>query len=154
MMKEANPMSKVEAEKLFTMGMESLKNGDTGAALDYLEKAVSLERDPLYCSNLAICLAKEKREFKRAFSLCKEAIKKDPKNSLHFLNLGRVHLLANQKKDAIRIFNMGLRYGENRDIIAELNRFDRRRSPLIPFLDRGNPINKFLGKLLYSLGLR
>ena len=147
-------MSKVEANELFTMGMESLKNGDAGAALDYLEKAVSLERNPLYCSNLAICLAKEKREFKKAVSLCNEAIKKDPKNSLHFLNLGRIHLLANQKKDAIRIFNMGLRYGENRDLIAELKRFDRRRSPPIPFLDRGNPVNKFLGKLSYRLGLR
>jgi tetratricopeptide (TPR) repeat protein len=147
-------MSKVEAEELFTMGMESLKKGDSRAALDYLEKAVSLDRNPLYCSNLAICLAKQKREFKRAVSLCNEAIKKDPKDSLHFLNLGRVHLLANQKKDAIRIFNMGLRYGENRDIIAELNKFDRRRSPLIPFLARENPVNKVLGKLLYSLGLR
>jgi len=147
-------MSKVEAAELFTMGMESLKKGDTGAALDYLEKAVSLDRNPLYCSNLAICLAKEKREFKRAISLCNEAIKKDPKDSLHFLNLGRVHILADQKKDAIRILNMGMRYGENRDIIAELNKFDRRRSPLIPFLARGNPVNKVLGKLLYSLGLR
>lgn len=147
-------MSKEEAEKLFTVGMESLKTGDTGAALDYLEMAVSLERNPLYCSNLAICLAKEKKEFKRAFSLCKEAIKKDPKNSLHYLTLGRVHLLANQKKDAIRIFNMGLRHGENRDILAELNRFDRRRPPIIPFLERDNPVNKFLGKLTYRLGFR
>jgi tetratricopeptide (TPR) repeat protein len=154
MMNEAYPMSKVDAEELFTMGMESLKNGDTGAALDSLEKAVIQERNPLYCSNLAICLAKEKRDFKRALSLCNEAIKKDPKNSLHFLNLGRVHLMANQKKDAIRIFNMGLRYGENRDIIAELKRFDRRRPPPIPFLNRNNPVNKFLGKLTYRLGLR
>ena len=147
-------MSKAEAEKFFTMGMESLKTGDTSSALDFLEKAVSLERNSLYCSNLAICLAKEKREFKKAVSLCKEAIKKDPKNPLHFLNLGRIHLMANEKKDALRIFNMGLRYGENRDIIAELNKFDRRRSPLIPFLARENPVNKVLGKLLYSLGLR
>ncbi len=147
-------MSRAEAEEHFTMGMESLKNGDTGTALECLEKAVLLERNPLYCSNLAICLAKEKREFKKAISLCNEAIKKDPKNSLHFLHLGRIYLLANQKRDAIRIFNMGLRFGENRDIIAELNRFDRRRSPLIPFLDRGHPVNKILGKLTYRLGLR
>lgn len=147
-------MSRAEAEEQFTVGMESLKNGDTGTALECLEKAVLLERNPLYCSNLAICLAKERREFKKAISLCNEAIKKDPKNSLHFLHLGRIHLLANQKRDAIRIFNMGLRFGENRDIIAELNKFDRRRSPLVPFLDRGHPVNKILGKLTYRLGLR
>src|SRR5208282_2643785 len=101
-------MSKVEATELFNLGMESMKKGDIGAALDYLEQAVIQERAPLICSNLAVCLAKEKRDFKRAVSLCNEAIKNDPKNSVHFLNLGRVHLLANQKKDAIRILNMGL----------------------------------------------
>ena len=147
-------MSKMEAEEFFTLGMESLKSGDTSAALDYLEKAVSLERSPLYCSNLAIILAKEKRDFKRAVSLCNEAIRNEPKNSLHFLNLGRIHLLGNQKKDAIRIFNMGLRYGEDRDIMAELKRFDRRRSPTIPFLERGNLVNRFLGKLTFRLGFR
>lgn len=147
-------MSRVEAEELFTMGMESLKNRDNRAALDYLEKAVRLERSPLYCTNLAICLAKGKREFKRAISLCNEAIKKEPKNSLHFLNLGRIHLMANQKKDAIRIFNLGLRYGENKEIIAELNKFERRRMPPFPFLDRGNPLNRFFGKLLYRVGFR
>jgi len=147
-------MSKFEAEELFATGTESLKNGDINAALDSLEKAVLLDRNPLYCSILAICLAKEKRDFKKAVSLCNEAIKKDPKNSLHFLNLGRIHLMANQKRDAIRIFNMGLRYGENRDIIAELRRFDMRRSPLIPFLGRGNAVNRVLGKLTYKLGFR
>ena len=147
-------MSIDESNELYSLGMEALKNGEIGAALDYLEQAVSMERNPIYCSHLAICLAKEKRDFKRAVSLCNEALKKDPKNSIHFLNLGRVHLMANQKKDAIRIFNMGLRYGENREIIAELNKFGRRRSPFIPFLDRDNPINKFLGKLTYKIGLR
>ena len=147
-------MSEVEAKELFIMGLESLKNKETSAALDYLEKAVNLVRDPLYCSYLAICLAKEKGEFRRAVSLCKEAIKNDPKNSSHFLNLGRIQLLANQKKDAIRVFHIGLRCGDNRHIKAELNKFGMRRLPPIPFLVRENPINKFLGKLTYKLGFR
>jgi predicted Zn-dependent protease len=140
----------MEAEELFTTGMELLKSGKTGEAIGLLEQAVALERRPIFCSNLAVCIAREKSDFKRAVSLCREAIKHDPKNSMHFLNLGKVHILANQKKDAIRIFHMGLRHAENRDIIAELNRIGRRRSPLIPFLDRSNPLNKLLGKLFYS----
>jgi tetratricopeptide (TPR) repeat protein len=147
-------MPNEEAEKLFALGIESLKSKDTGAALDYLEQAVNLVRNPLYCSYLAVCLAKEKREFRKAVSLCNEAIKNDPKNSSHFLNLGRVQILANQKKDAIRAFHIGLRYGDNRQIRAELNKFGMRRLPPIPFLVRANPINKFLGKLTYDLGFR
>ncbi|HEX9022619.1 MAG TPA: hypothetical protein VF799_02140 [Geobacteraceae bacterium] len=147
-------MSKMEASELFSQGMESMKNGDTKGALEHLENAVSLERNPLYCSHLAICLAKEKRDFKKAVSLCNEAIKKDPRNSQHFLNLGRVYLIADLKKDALRILNMGLRFGENREIIAELRKFERRRPPALSFLPRENPINKFLGKITYKLGLR
>jgi len=140
----------MDAEELFDKAMDALKSRKTGEAIDLLEQAVGLERKPLFCSTLAVSLAKEKNDFKRAISLCKEAIKSDPKNSIHFLHLGKVHILANQKKDAIRIFYMGLRYAENRDIIAELNRVGRRRPPVIPFLDRSNLLNRMLGKLFYK----
>jgi predicted Zn-dependent protease len=140
----------MDAEELFDKAVDAMKSGNSGEAVHLLEQAVGLERRPLFCSNLAVCLAKEKNEFKRAISLCKEAIKSEPKNSIHFLHLGKVHLLANQKKEAIRIFCMGLRHSENRDIIAELNRIGRRRPPVIPFLDRSNPLNRVLGKFFYT----
>jgi tetratricopeptide (TPR) repeat protein len=143
-------MSKAEAAEFFIQAVAALENGDTDAALEFLEKAVSLERDPLYCSTLGVWLAKERRDFKRALSLCKEAIKNDPKKSIHFLHLGRVHLLAYQKKDAVRIFNMGLRYEQNKEIAAELNRLGTRREPVIPLLERENPLNKYLGKLIHK----
>jgi tetratricopeptide (TPR) repeat protein len=147
-------MSKAEAAEFFIEAMEALNGGDTGTAMDLLEKAVSLERVPLYCSTLAFCLAKEKRDFKRAVSLCKEAIKNDPRDSKNFLHLGRVHLLAYQKKEAIRIFNMGLRYEDNREIVAELKKLGTRKEPVIPLLERENPINKYLGKLMRKQGDR
>lgn len=140
----------MNAEELFTAGMELLKNGKSAEAAEFLEQAVALERKPLYCSYLGVCLAKEKNDFKRAISLCREAIKNEPKISVHFLNLGKVHIMANQKKDAIRIFCMGMRYSEDKEIIAELKKIGRRRRPLIPFLDRSNPLNKLLGKLLFT----
>jgi hypothetical protein len=49
---------------------------------------------------------------------------------------------------------MGLRYAENRDIIAELKRVGRRRPPIISFLDRSNPLNKMLGKMFYKQRVR
>jgi Tfp pilus assembly protein PilF len=147
-------MSVTEAEEFYTQGMDALKQGDTATAAELLGKAVSESRNPRYCSSLGFCLAKGKRDFKRAVSLCKEAIKNDPKNSVHFLNLGRVHLMAGQKKDAIRIFYMGLRHQNNPEIVAELNKLGTRRPPVIPFLARENPLNKYLGKLLRKWGYR
>ena len=147
-------MSKAEASEFFIEAMEALNAGDTGAALELLEKAVSLERIPLYCSTLAMCLAKEKREFKRALALCKEAIRNDPRDSNNFLHLGMVHLIADQKKDAIRIFNMGLRYEDNREIVAELKKLGTRKEPVVPLLERDNPVNKYLGKIMHKRGDR
>jgi len=144
----------MDAEELFDKAMDALKSGNSGEAVQLLEQAVGLERRPIFCSNLAVCLAKEKKDIKRAISLCKEAIKSEPKNSIHFLHLGKVHIMANQKKEAIRIFCMGLRHSENRDIIAELNRIGRRRPPVIPFLDRSNPLNRVLGKIFYTQKVR
>ena len=144
----------MDGEELFAKAMDTLKSGKRGEALDLLEQAVGLDRKPIFCSNLAVCLAKEKNDFKRAVSLCKEAIKSDPKNSIHFLHLGRVHLMANQKKEAIRIFCMGMRHSDNREIIAELNRIGRRRPPIISFLDRSNPLNRMLGKIFYKQKVR
>ena len=49
-----------EAETLYTNGMEALRTGDALTALNCFGKAVGIERRPLYLSNLAFCLAKEK----------------------------------------------------------------------------------------------
>ncbi len=147
-------MPVAEKEKLFNMGTEALAWGNTRYALEQFRKLVAIERLPIYCSNLAYCLAKEKREFKQAITLCNEAIKKEPKNSAHFLNLGRIYLLAGQRKDAIRFLRMGLRYEHSREIIAELDMLGARKSPPIPFLKRENPTNKYLGIILDKMGMR
>lgn len=143
-----------EAENFYNDGVEALRSGDSLAALNCFEKAAKLERQPVYLANLAFCLAKEKREFPKAISLCKEAIKYDPRNSTLFLYLGRIHLLAGQKKDAIRIFCMGLRTEKNQEIVKELERLGNRKTPVLPFLKRGNPLNKFLGVMLKKTGIR
>jgi len=143
-----------EAETLYNTGVEALRTGDSLTALNCFEKAARIERRPVYLSNLAFCLAKEKREFPKAISLCKEAIKYDPRNSVLFLYLGRIHLLAGQKKDAIRIFRMGLRTEKNQEIVKELERLGNRKAPVLPFLERGNPLNKFLGIMLKKTGIR
>lgn len=147
-------MTNETAEALFRQGLDALMNGHGDRALTFFEQAVAISRIPHYCSNLAYCLAKERGDFLQAISLCREAIKDEPKNSTHFLILGRIHLMADQKKEAIRIFRMGLRHGKNKDIIDELNRLGVRRDPVLTFLKREHPLNRYLGKLFVRLGLR
>ncbi len=143
-----------EKQDLYERGTEALRDGDTRTALDCFSQLIALDRKPVNCSLLAYCLAKEKREVDKAVSLCMEAIKEEPKNPLHFLFLGRIHLLAGLKKEAIRSFRLGLRHGTNKEIINELNRLGARKAPVLPFLKREHPLNKSLGIMLRKLGLR
>ena len=146
-------MSVAEGE-LLDEGLAAITRGNTAGALDCFEALLAEERLPQYLSPYGFCVARERGDYRRAISLCKEAIKLEPKNTNHFLYLGRIHLVAGQKKDAIRIFRMGLRHGNNPAIVAELNRLGERKSPLFPFLKRENPLNKYLGKVLTRIGLR
>jgi hypothetical protein len=49
---------------------------------------------------------------------------------------------------------MGLRTGKNPELVRELERLGSRKEPVLPFLARGNPLNKFLGIMLKKTGLR
>ncbi len=134
-----------EVEGLFMKGLDALAKGNTLSALSSFEKAINIENSPVVSSYYAFCIAKERGQVRKAISLCEEAIKKEPKSSLHYLNLGRIYLIAKNKEDAIKTFREVL---HNQQIVDELNRFEPRRPPVIPFLKRSNPINKYLGIML------
>jgi len=137
-----------EVEGLFTKGLEALAQGNTLSALSYFENVINIEDSPVVSSYYAFCIAKERGQVSKAISLCEKAIKKEPKNSLHYLNLGRIYLITNNKEDAIKIFREGLNYEANQQIVEELNRVGTRKPPVIPYLKRSNPINKYLGIIL------
>ena len=147
-------MNSSEAEKLFSKGLEFLSEGNTLSALSFFEKSLNIKDNPSVWSYYAFCIAKERGQITKSISLCVDAIKKQPDNSSHYLNLGRIYLFINNKKDAITIFREGLNQQSNQQIIEELNRLMTRKPPVIRFLDRNNPINKYLGRLFKALGLR
>ena len=58
------------------------------------------------------------------------------------------------KLDAIKILREGLKHEKNQQIIDELDSLGTRKPPVLFFLRRSNPLNKYLGILLRKLGLR
>ncbi|HET6516123.1 MAG TPA: tetratricopeptide repeat protein [Thermodesulfovibrionales bacterium] len=147
-------MEMKEAEKLFRKGLDALAQGDTVSALAAFEKTTRIDDNPVYASYLAFCVAKERGQFQLAVTICEKSIAREPKNAVHYLNLGKIYLLGNKKADAIRTFRDGLQYGENQEIIDELARHGTRKPPVFPFLSRGNFLNKYTGIILKKLGLR
>jgi len=147
-------MANKSAADLFHEGMNALDAGRTHVALDCFEEASKLEDSPDIMSYLAFCLAKERKEFHRAVSLCRSAVSEDPGSSVHYLNLGRILLLDGRKREAIRVFRDGLLHENNPSIREELNKLGTRKYPVISSLPRNHRVNRVLGKLFARLGLR
>lgn len=147
-------MIDTDPAKLFAKGVDAIKNGDMVSALAFFERVTSIDSTPVNRSYLAFCIARERGQFKKAITMCEEALREEPENTLHYLNLGRVYILSAQRTDAMKIFREGLHHGENRDIVNELIKLGMRKPPVIPFFERENLLNRYLGIILTKLGLR
>ncbi len=147
-------MHTATAEENFKKGVEELAAGKMIPALARFEKALELEDNPAFYSYYALCIAKERGQVRRAIKLCEEALRRDGENTAHYLNFGKILLHAGTQDDAILVFRNGLKYGANLLIIDELNKLVTRKPPLISFLNRNNPINKYLGLILGKLHIR
>jgi len=143
-----------ESDELFAQGLEALARDDTLSALSFFERAVQKEDRPIFSSFLALCIVKERGQFQLAVTLCEKARAREPHNTVHYLNLGRIYLIAGKKNAAIWTFREGLEYEHNKEIIDELENLGTRRPPLVSSLKRNNPVNKYLGIILKRVGLR
>ncbi len=115
--------------------------------------------DPLILSYYGCLQAIVDKKYRSGVDTCKKAITLLKKAEtfgeellypVFYLNLGRAYVAAGKKKDAIESFNKGLEYdNSNRELLKELRSLGMRKKPLVPFLDRSNPINKYIGMILH-----
>ena len=109
---------------------------------------------PEMISLMGYSLAKQSGQLKEGIALCKKAISLNPNLAEHYLNLGRIYLLANRRELAIRIFKTGLRIRKDPRIIMELKSLGIRKPPFLRSLSRGHLINIVAGKVFTLLRLR
>ncbi len=136
---------------LLSKGLEALGNNDSLMALVCLERAAKHLDTPELASNLGFCLAKEHNQFERAIALCRSAIERDPENTRHYLNLGRIYLMKGKKGEALDIYYEGLHHGKDPEISRDIQLVGMRRRPIIPLLHREHLLNRSLGYILARL---
>jgi hypothetical protein len=138
-----------------------LRTGKQKEAYIVLQQAgVLFPNDPLIISYLGCFQAVVDRKYRTGVDNCKKAIvllkkldalDREMLYPLFHLNLGRALVAAGKKKDAIETFTGGLKYDSgNTDLLKEMRSLGSRKKPLLPFLERSNPINKYLGMLLHA----
>lgn len=136
------------AEEHFRMGCGHLAAERAPAALEQFRTAQRIEpSNACFRSYYGLCLALTERRFDRALELCRSAAREEFFNPILYHNLARVHLSFGFKAEAIRYLERGLLIDPACDpIVQELKGLGIRRGPVLRFLRRGNPVNRWLGK--------
>jgi tetratricopeptide (TPR) repeat protein len=137
-----------------------LRSGKQKEAFRVLQQAsVMYPDDPVILSYYGCLQALVDKKYRSGVDTCKKAIvllKKKRSSGeevlypVFYLNLGRAYVAAGKRKEAIEAFEKGLQYDYgNNDLKKELRSMGTRKRPLVPFLDRSNPINKYIGMILH-----
>lgn len=100
-----------KAEEQFKRGVEEFKKGNFWGAADFLKWAVKFNpKKTKYWSYLSLSFTKIPNRLKDAEGALLEAIKLDPYNAEHYVNLGTIYVKAGMKKRAQHQFEKALKF--------------------------------------------
>lgn len=141
------------AEQICIEGIDLCEESDFEGAHKLFLQAYQLDStSPKINSWLGYTTALVERKVQKALDYCRKAIEGEVPDALFYRNLGKVYLLQNNKRAAIGAFARGLQIDKgNRHILNEWKVLGFRRRVLFSFLDRSNPLNKYVGKLTWWL---
>lgn len=141
-------------EELYRKGKQALQRKLYFLARHCFEQAIGQQDSPDLSSHLAFSLVKSGGDQAHALRLAEKAVAAEPNNPIFLLNLGRVQILAGNKAVGLETLRKGAQIGGGPDFYNELNKWGVRRPPIFRSLPRSHPCNKYLGMLLFRLGIR
>src|SRR5216683_2190674 len=145
-------MLDTEAFREFKQGLAFLRDDYAVKALPHMRRAAELDKNnPYYMSYLGVVLARSESKWGEAERLCDSAVRMKRNQAQLYLNLAEVYAAAGRRDDAVDALQNGLKYAR-RDIrlTIAMNKLTPRRSPVLSFLGRRNPINRQLGILRHQ----
>lgn len=145
-------------EWLCKRGVELLRQGDKLRALKMFELSYELNNSPECRSYLGFLSATERGLVRKGIDLCHSSIEDDPQNPLHYLNLGKLLYSVEKKNEAVETVRKARGMNAPGELVDEMEGWLKmvgiRKRPVLPFLRRSHPINKYVGLMLKHLGLR
>jgi Flp pilus assembly protein TadD len=132
----------------FKQGISLLRDGQCSEALEYLRRATELkQQNPIYLSFQGVALARA-----AAVELCKTAVGMRRTEAQLYVNLAQVYVSAGRRNDAVETLDTALKYcGADTRIRRMRAKLGSRSSPALPFLERGNVLNRSLGRLRHRV---
>ena len=137
----------------FREGLELLKNEYPEKAVEKLRLAFENDRrNPYYISFLGLSIARAQQDWEHALELCETAVRLNRKEIKFHLNLVEVYSLAGWREKALHKLDSALQlFGNDSRLKRARAKVVERRSPVLPFLERGHFLNRELGKLRHRM---
>ncbi|MBI1811921.1 MAG: tetratricopeptide repeat protein [Nitrospirae bacterium] len=109
--KEEKEIVKDKGEGLFKRGVDEFKKGKFEDAVALFRQATEVDAEkPQYWSYLSLSLSKVPHKMKEAEDALLKAIKLEPLNGEHYVNLGSLYLKAGLHKSASGQFEKALKF--------------------------------------------
>jgi tetratricopeptide (TPR) repeat protein len=152
-----NPFDSYDGSKYrkrFFDAVRLYRNSDyEGALVIFCEIVAAADRQDVFHNKYRsyegltrVCLGE-----KHAVELCREVAGPDIDDVEVFYNLALAEYKLNNRRRALQALQRGLSIDAGNPELRRLHALmGSRRQPLISFLGRDNPVNKWLGKLTYS----
>jgi tetratricopeptide (TPR) repeat protein len=134
--------------------IQMAESGTYDVALVELDQILEVSDNPVAKSYKAYCEANIHGSIKEGVKTCQEMLKINYLNPVHYLIMGRLMLMSNNRERALNIFRKGLKVEPYPPIIKEMKKLGVRKDPVFSSLEREHPLNKISGKLLAKLHLR
>ncbi len=147
-------MVPLNPEELFEQALTLMEKGQYLKALEILKNLVEntdssiYEIKPAYLSYYGYLTGTVHHDYKKAISMCNDAISKEFFHPDFYLNLGKLYLITGNKSMAIKTFYKGLKIDKTHEaLLAQIKELGIRKKPLFTFLHRANLLNKITGRI-------
>ncbi|MGC3999652.1 MAG: tetratricopeptide repeat protein [Anaeromyxobacter sp.] len=147
-MSPAPPSADPSAQAALDEGLAAFQARDLDAAHAAFARAHRRDtRDVRMMSWYGVTLVLVEKNSNLGVQLCDQALRLGGVQPDLLLNLARVHLALNQRDRAVKAVSRGLDlWPDEPRLQAALAALGTRSEPVLPFLARGNPLNRALGR--------
>ena len=137
----------------FKQGVRMLRDGQPSDALVHFRAAAVMEeQNPYYMSFVGVALARAEKKWTPALKFCETALSMKRNEAQLHLNLAEVYMSAGQRGEALRTLDRALAsLGRDARIQRARGKLGSRRSPVLPFFNRQNILNRHLGILRHQI---
>ena len=145
-----------EISQILSRGADLTARGGYAGALPILAavyKTVPPEQYPQGLSAYGLCLSKIEHKNKLGAELCEKAMKLQPFEGMHWVNLVRLYIGVKNRRKAVEVLESGLaKHPKYSKLLRVRDEIGYRKVPYLRFLPRTHPLNKAYSNVVGAMG--